>query len=103
GKTNFQKEAMTLQQAHLDALMRSRELLPLLVKRQGILQLVKSNEVWEDGDEFYYLLHDPRPSLLKLLSGSKPTSRLSLGVLPDVEEFPLAKLPSPSLVLGEIA
>lgn len=92
GKITFQEERLSLQQAHLQALIRSGELLPILVKRQTTLQLVKSDEIWEAGDEIFYLLHDPRPSLLKRLSGAKPSSRLALGSLPEVEEVPLTTL-----------
>jgi hypothetical protein len=38
------------------------------------------------------LLHDPRPSLLKRLSGSKQPFQLALGSLPEVEEVALTKL-----------
>ncbi|MEB3191591.1 MAG: cation:proton antiporter [Snowella sp.] len=92
GKTTFQEEGLSLQQAHLQALIRSGELLPLLVKRQGSLQLVKNDEMWDAGDEIFYLLHDPRPSLLKRLSGSKQPFQLALGSLPEVEEVALTKL-----------
>ena len=69
--------------------MRSGELLPLLIKRQGNLQIVRSDEDWLAEDEIFYLLHDPRPNLLKRLSGGVQTSRLALATLPDVEEVPL--------------
>ena len=89
GKTIFREIGLSLQQAHIQALMRSGELLPLLVKRQGNLQIVRSDEDWLASDEIFYLLHDPRPNLLKRLSGGVQTSRLALATLPDVEEVPL--------------
>ena len=89
GKTVFREIGLSLQQAHIQALMRSGELLPLLVKRQGNLQIVRSDEDWLAEDEIFYLLHDPRPNLLKRLSGGVQTSRLALATLPDVEEVPL--------------
>lgn len=89
GKTIFREIGLSLQQAHIQALMRSGELLPLLVKRQGNLQIVRSDEDWLAEDEIFYLLHDPRPNLLKRLSGGVQTSRLALATLPDVEEVPL--------------
>jgi Trk K+ transport system NAD-binding subunit len=89
GKTIFREIGLSLQQAHIQALMRSGELLPLLVKRQGNLQIVRSDEDWLADDEIFYLLHDPRPNLLKRLSGGVQTSRLALATLPDVEEVPL--------------
>ena len=96
GKTIFREIGLSLQQAHIQALMRSGELLPLLVKRQGNLQVVRSDEDWLAGDEIFYLLHDPRPNLLKRLSGGVQTSRLALATLPDVEEVPMASFNSVS-------
>ncbi|MEB3308889.1 MAG: cation:proton antiporter [Snowella sp.] len=90
GKTVFREVGLSLQQAHIQALVRSGELLPLLVKRQKILQLVKTNEDWLPDEEVFYLLHDPRPTLLKRLSGGVQSSRLALAVLPEVEEVPLS-------------
>ena len=89
GKTVFRETGLSLHKAHIEALIRSEELLPLLVKRQGNLYLVKANEDWLAEDEIFYLLHDPRPNLLKRLSGGVQTSRLALATLPDVEEVPL--------------
>ncbi|MEB3248335.1 MAG: cation:proton antiporter [Merismopediaceae bacterium] len=89
GKTTFQDATLSLQQAHFQALVRSGELLPLLVKRQGNLQIVSDAYLGLPGDELYYLLHDPRPTLLKRLSGAKPSTRLVLGGLLEVEEVTL--------------
>jgi NhaP-type Na+/H+ or K+/H+ antiporter len=89
GKTVFRETGLSLHKAHIEALIRSEELLPLLVKRQGNLCLVRANEDWLAEDEIFYLLHDPRPNLLKRLSGGVQTSRLALATLPDVEEVPL--------------
>ena len=89
GKTVFRETGLSLHKAHIEALIRSEELLPLLVKRQGNLQIVRSDEDWLAEDEIFYLLHDPRPNLLKRLSGGVQTSRLALATLPDVEEVPL--------------
>ena len=89
GKTTFQDATLSLQQAHFQALVRSGELLPLLVKRQGNLQIVSDAYLGLPGDELYYLLHDPRPTLLKRLSGDKPSTRLVLGGLLEVEEVTL--------------
>jgi len=89
GKTTFQDATLSLQQAHFQALVRSGELLPLLVKRQGNLQIVSEAYLGLPGDELYYLLHDPRPTLLKRLSGAKPSTRLVLGGLLEVEEVTL--------------
>ncbi|AFZ37848.1 sodium/proton antiporter, CPA1 family [Stanieria cyanosphaera PCC 7437] len=90
GKTVLREPELTFQQAHLQALIRSGELLPLLVKRKENLQVVKASEEWQLGDEIIYLLHDPRPKLLKRLSGGNQSSRLALEKLPEVEEIPIA-------------
>jgi NhaP-type Na+/H+ or K+/H+ antiporter len=90
GKTVIKAKAISFQQAHLQALIRSGELLPLLVKRKRSLQVVKATEEWLLGDEIFYLLHDPRPKLLKRLSGGSQSSRLALDKLPEVEEIPVS-------------
>lgn len=89
GKTILKESGLSFQQAHLQALVRSGELLPLLVKREGRLQVVNSAEEWLAEDEIIYLLHDPRPKLLKRLSGASQSSRLALEKLPLVEEVPI--------------
>ena len=90
GKTVLKEDGLSFQQAHLGALIRSGELLPLLVKKSNKLQVVKASEEWTSGDEIIYLLHDPRPKLLKRLSGGTQSSRLALEKLPEVEEVPIA-------------
>ncbi|WP_267383823.1 cation:proton antiporter [Cyanobacterium sp. uoEpiScrs1] len=94
GKTQFKEPGLSLQQAHFQSLIRSGELLPLLIKRQGSLQVVKATQDWQQDDEIIYLLHDPRPKLLKRLSGgiksSKELKELVVGPLPEVEEVPIA-------------
>jgi NhaP-type Na+/H+ or K+/H+ antiporter len=89
GRTILNDQGLSFQQAHLQALIRSQELLPLLLKRDKTLQVVKADKDWQAGDEIIYLLHDPRPSLLKRLSGENQSSRLVLEKLPEVEEVPI--------------
>ena len=98
GKTVLKEQEFSFQRAHLQALVRSGELLPLLFKRQDNLQVPIAGEDWQIGDEICYLLHDPRPKLLKRLSGGNQSSRLSLEKLPEVEEIPLAAPRSESSV-----
>ncbi len=76
----------------LEALIRLGDLLPLLVKRDDSLQIVKATESWQLQDEIYCLLHDPRPKLLKRLSGDNQSSRLALEKLPKVEEINISSL-----------
>lgn len=90
GHTVLREDGFSFQQAHLQALIRSGELLPLLIKRGNTLQVVKADQEWQPGEEIYYILHDPRPKLLKRLSGGDSTSRLALERLAEVEEIPLA-------------
>ena len=90
GKTLLRETDLSFQQAHLQALMRSGELLPLLLKRKGRLQVIKSGEEWQAGDQIICLLHDPRPKLLKRLSGGSQSPLLSPTKLPEVEEIPIA-------------
>ncbi len=90
GKTLLKEEGISFQQAHLRALIRSGDILPLLVNRNQNLQVVKANEEWFAGDEIIYILNDPRPKLLKRLSGGTQSTRLALEKLPEVEEVPIA-------------
>ena len=90
GLTVLQKPEFSFKLAHLQALIRAGEMLPLLVKRNDNLQVAVAKEEWQVGDEIYYLVHDPRPKLLKRLSGGNQSSRLLLEKLPEVEEIPLA-------------
>jgi NhaP-type Na+/H+ or K+/H+ antiporter len=101
GTTLLKEEGLAFQQAHLQALMAANSLVPLLLEREAVLQVVSADVEWEAGDRIIYLLHDPKPKLLKLLSGSAPT-RLTLDTLPEVEEIPL---PEPMLqpAIAEVA
>lgn len=94
GATTLKKSGLAFQQAHLQALIRSGELLPLLIKRDKGLLIADSNHEWQVGDRLIYLLHDPRPQLLKRLSGSSSAKRLSVEVLPEVEEVPILSVKS---------
>ncbi len=90
GRTVLKEPGFSFQQAHLQALIRSGELLPLLVKRETNLQIAKATEDWQIGDEIIFLMHDPRPKLLKRLSGGNQSSRLTVEKLTEVEELPIA-------------
>ncbi len=90
GKTTLKEAGFGFQRAHLNALIRAGELVPLLVEREKSFQVASGNEDWQPGDNIIYLLHDPRPKLLKRLSGGTSSSRLALEKLPKVEELPIA-------------
>ncbi|BAY44551.1 sodium/hydrogen exchanger [Scytonema sp. HK-05] len=90
GTTTLNESDFDLQQAHMQALIQAGELIPLLVERDEHLQVMPAAEEWEVGDRIIYLLHDPRPHLLKRLSGARASIPLSVEKLPEVEEIPLA-------------
>ncbi|MFB2921932.1 MULTISPECIES: cation:proton antiporter [Aerosakkonema] len=89
GKTALKEDGFAFQQAHLQVLISSGDLMPLLMERDDRFLVVPATEEWQTGDRIIYLLHDPRPNLLKRLSGASPSSRLSLEKLPEVEEVPI--------------
>lgn len=88
GETILRGEGFEFQRAHLEALMRSEELAPLILHREDHLQVVLKPEEWKAGDRIIYLLHDPKPKLLKRLSG-KGQPNLTLTTLPKIEEVPI--------------
>jgi NhaP-type Na+/H+ or K+/H+ antiporter len=98
GKTALKEPGFAFQRAHLQALIRSGELLPLLVERESSFQIVPATDNWQPGDQIIYLLHDPRPKLLKRLSGASPSSPLALEKLSEVEEVPMSALVSGSAI-----
>jgi NhaP-type Na+/H+ or K+/H+ antiporter len=92
GRTIIQESGVSFKSTHLQALIRAGEMLPLIVKRGDSFQVAVADEEWQAEDEIYYLIHDPRPKLLKRLSGGNQSSRLLLERLPEVEEIPLPAL-----------
>ena len=88
-KTTLLELDISLQQAHLNALIRAEELLPLLIRRDNGLQVVKGTDQWQAGDEIIYLLHDPTTQLPKPLTDEKTSPLLSLKAWPKIEEIPL--------------
>ncbi|MGF1537950.1 MAG: cation:proton antiporter [Elainellaceae cyanobacterium] len=93
GETTLKEPGFLFQQAHIKALTRAGELVPIMVEREKRLQVVRAQEEWQAGDRILYLLHDPRPKLLRRLSGTSAPSRLAVEKLPAVEEIPLPKPP----------
>lgn len=98
GTTTLKEPEFSFQQTHLQALIRSGDLVPLLVEREERFHVMPATEDWQQGDRIIYLLHDPRPSLLKRLSGASQSTRLTLEKLPEVEEVPI---PSPTLKVAD--
>ncbi len=85
GETVFAEETLEAQQTQIKTLMQEGTVVPLLVERNGQCQIVAVEETWLPGDRLYYLLHDPKPKLLKALSGSSQT-RLVPEKIPEIEK-----------------
>ncbi|MEB3215281.1 MAG: cation:proton antiporter [Nostocales cyanobacterium 94392] len=92
GCMTLKDPGFSLQKIQLQALIRTGDLLPLFVERDEKIHLMAASEAWEVGDRLIYLLHDPRPDLLKRLSGGNQSTRLSLENLPEAEELPIGRL-----------
>jgi NhaP-type Na+/H+ or K+/H+ antiporter len=73
--------------AYFQSLIETNELLPLLIRRGDKQMVLRSLEELKPDDELIYLLHDPRPQLLKRLSGGMQSRRLTLEELAVVENF----------------
>jgi NhaP-type Na+/H+ or K+/H+ antiporter len=91
GRLRIQESELAEQERKIQTLIAAGELLPLFLKRNGNLQVVKQASGWRSGDEFFYLLHDPRPALLKRLAGGAASNRLPLALLPESEELSLLR------------
>ncbi|NJN73055.1 MAG: sodium:proton antiporter [Limnothrix sp. RL_2_0] len=88
GKTTIPKlDKAALKPLDFQSLIDSKELLPLLIRRNETLMVMRSLDELKAEDELIYLLHDPRPQLLKRLSGGMQSSRLLLEELPEIENF----------------
>ncbi|MFN6518459.1 MAG: cation:proton antiporter [Nostoc sp. CreGUA01] len=92
GTTTLTDLEISNQSDRIQEMIQTGVLIPLLVERKERLQVMPAKYEWEVGDRIIYLLHDPRPKLLKRLSGASQSTRLSLEKLPEVEEVPLAKI-----------
>jgi hypothetical protein len=103
GMTRLRYIGLDLQKAHLRAMMRSREFIPLIREREGGLQVISATDEWMPNDKIIYLLHDPKPKLLKRLSGglNQSASQTTLVVerLPAVEEVPIV-IETPPVVVS---
>jgi len=90
GETQLRSDGALMQRAHLRALIRSGELIPLVVKRNNRMWVALTEEDnWKAGDRLIYLLHDPKPKLLQRLSGGSRPNKLNVEILPTVEDVPL--------------
>jgi len=88
-ETVLQDPGFAFQQTYLQALIDAGKVVPLLLERQSMLQVVRAGQPWQPGDRLICLIHDPKPKLLNKLSGSTTTTRLTLTQLPTVKEVPM--------------
>jgi hypothetical protein len=68
GRTTIQNSEA--QQQHLQTLIESQILLPLLIQQDEQWQVAIAGADFNAGDQLLYLFYDPKPQLLKRLSGS---------------------------------
>lgn len=92
GTTTLTEQEFSFQQAHLQALMRAEEIVPLFLEREDRFSIAPATEDWQPSDRIIYILHDPRPNLLKRLSGDRNATRLNVEKLSKVEEVPIPPL-----------
>jgi len=89
GETLMREEEFERQSSHFNALIKSGEVLPLFLERDNSFQVISATAEWQVGDRLLYLLHDPKPEVLKRLGGSNGQLRLSPEKLPEVEALPV--------------
>jgi NhaP-type Na+/H+ or K+/H+ antiporter len=91
GETAFEAENFEAREAHVRSLIASETLLPVLLERGNSFQVCPAEFNLQIGDRLIYLLHDPKPKLLKVLGGSNQT-KLTLEKLSEIEELPLLEV-----------
>ncbi|MBG1265149.1 cation:proton antiporter [Nostoc sp. WHI] len=91
GTTTLTESEFSNQSDRIQEKIRAGVLIPLLVEREERLQVMAANQEWEVGDRIIYVLYDPRPQLLKRLSGVTQSTPLSLEKLPEVEDLSLSQ------------
>lgn len=102
GETVLQEPILVEQQVHLATLIADGKLMPLLVERDGQLQ-VASTEVLQEGDRLLYLWHNPKSKMLKRLGGSNPNARLMPERIAEVETLPQPSVEIEQLLSKSIA
>ena len=90
GETYIKPQTFEAQKTHLENLMEKGEFLPLILKRNDQLEIIKVGESWQPEDKLIYLFHDSRSNLLKQLSGNQLSSSLTIEKIAKVEEIPLS-------------
>ena len=72
---DFTDEAIEAQRDRVNKLIQDGDLVPLVVKQSGKLEVALAKRDWQVGDQITYLLHDPTPQLIKRLSGARKPAR----------------------------
>lgn len=75
GTYGFTEDALDLQCEQVNNLIKSGDMVPLVVEQADTLEVVLSERQWKAGSQLTYLLHDPTPQLIKRLSGARKPSR----------------------------
>ncbi|MGF1486664.1 MAG: cation:proton antiporter [Prochloraceae cyanobacterium] len=84
-ETVLNTSGFTYQQTYLQALIDSGKMIPLLLERGDRLDIVRAGQPWQPEDRIICLLQNPKPKLLRQLSGTT-SNRLTLEKLPTVEQ-----------------
>jgi len=102
GETELTEDTIDAQQTDIKARIQAGDLVPLIMERANQLRIAMVEEDWQPGDRLFYLLHDPKPTLLKALSGAGPT-RLIPEKLPEIEKasIPIAPVTTEGLDSAE--
>ena len=90
GETQIKPQTFEAQKRHLKNLIENGEFLPLILQREGKLEIVKANIKWQPEDKLIYLFHDSRSNLLKKLSGEQLSLSLTIEKVTKVEEIPVS-------------
>jgi NhaP-type Na+/H+ or K+/H+ antiporter len=85
-------QADEAQQIHLRSLTESGTLLPFVIQQAEKLSIVTTGAEFAAGDQLIYLFYDPKPQLLKRLSGSSQPL-VSVESIGEVETIPPPELP----------
>ncbi len=97
GKTTIKPNAIDLQQIHLQTMINTGELLPLLVQREGKLQILAAGEEWKIGMKLFIYYMILVLNCLSVYLAIFKYSRFSLDKLPEVEEIPISGLTKASI------
>ncbi len=75
GVYEFTAESIEAQREQVNKLIRSGDMVPLVIEKNGKLEVALGENDWQLQTKLVYLLHDPTPQLIKRLSGARKPSR----------------------------